>query len=538
MPKAISYVRFSSMRQQAGSSVERQEGMIAEWLDRNPEYERSDLRFKDLAKSGFHGEHMKEGGGFAKLLAAVEAGAIGAGDVVLVEAIDRVGRQPTFKMLTKILLPILEAGVKIITLDGGEQVYTEASGDGPEMFMLVAKIQAAYQYSAVLSRRVAESYTARRNKAKAGVMPKRMNPVWMTPEGVLREDVVPWIKTAFELYVSGVGKTTIAKRMRDSGVPEIAKCSGPTVEGWLRNMAAIGKWETRRGTPDHEIIDNVFPSIIDQALFYKAQLHAERVRTEHPKKTASNFLVGLVKCASCGKNFIVQNKDGKPHSLRCHSRQQLKICDNSHSIPKPVLDTIYSHSSAVAAQEAIRQQQMGVNEKEIIAREAELMEISRRVERLGRAIQLTDDIDELVQQLKEAKADKTKAEHALTLLRRTEVAPAAQNWKELGQVWKLEKEDSQRLSAMLRSVGYAITIHPDRRITTSHNDVVYHYLGVRPGPPAERWKDRFKLMADDKLLLVSRPDNDDYPYHEPFSDVEGSSTWTEEDYENLRIQYE
>jgi DNA invertase Pin-like site-specific DNA recombinase len=533
MPKAISYVRFSSMRQTSGSSVERQEGLIAGWLDRNPEYSRSDLCFKDLAKSGYHGEHTREGGGFAKLLAAIEAGAIEAGDVVLVEAIDRVGRQPTFKTLTKVLLPILEAGVKIITLDGGEQVYTEASGDGPEMFMLVAKIQAAYQYSAVLSRRVAESYTLRRNKAKAGVMPKRLNPVWLTPEGVVRENVAPWIKTAFELYVSGVGKATIAKRMRESGVPELAKCSGPTVEGWLRNKAAIGKWETRIDTPDHDVIDDVFPAVIDQALFYKAQLHAERVKTERPVKTASNFLVGLVKCACCGKNYIMQNKDGKPHSLRCHTRQMIKSCENSRTVPKPVMDKVYALTSVLAAREAIQQQQMGVNEKEIAAREVELLEIARRVQELTKALQEVGAIPEVLAALKEAKDARTKAEHDLTLLKRTEVAPAGEHWRQMGEVWKLERDDSVRLSAMLRTVGYAITVHPDGKITTTHSSIEYRYVGV------DRREDCYKLKAGEKLLLVSKLSEEDYPYVEPFQagDV-ALSEWAEEDYENLRLQYE
>lgn len=90
MPKAISYIRFSSEKQAKGSSLERQQTMLAQWLESNPEYVLSDLRFQDLGVSGFTGAHLENG--FGQLLAAVENGSIEPGDVVLIEAIDRVGR--------------------------------------------------------------------------------------------------------------------------------------------------------------------------------------------------------------------------------------------------------------------------------------------------------------------------------------------------------------------------------------------------------------------------------------------------------------
>ena len=240
MKQAISYVRFSSERQRGGSSVERQQSMIAQWLSNHPDYTSADLKYSDLGKSGFHGEHVKEGGGFGKLLMAVEAGAIKSGDVVLVEAIDRTGRLQALDMLTQVIAPILQAGVSIITLDDNT-TYTRESVGGAQIFLLVAKIQAAHGYSQALSERVSASYKLRRDKAKANCeTPKRMTPVWLNSDGSLREDIVPWIKTAFELYVSGVGKTTIARRMRESGIERLAKASGPGVEGWLRTSVRNG----------------------------------------------------------------------------------------------------------------------------------------------------------------------------------------------------------------------------------------------------------------------------------------------------------
>lgn len=530
--QAISYVRFSSARQKGGSSVERQESMIAEWLSNHPEYVLGDLRFKDLSKSGYHGEHIEAGGGFGELLYAIEKGAIHAGDVVLVEAMDRAGRLAPLEMLTLIIAPILQAGVAIVTLDDGTE-YTKASVGGTQIFLLVAKIQAAHGYSEALARRMTDSYAIRRTAAKNGTTPKRMTPAWLNSDGSVREDVAHWVKIAFELYVSGLGKATIAKRMRESGVDRLAKCSGPTVEGWLRNKAVIGKWETLAGTLEHQIIDDVYPVIIEPSLFYRAQIHAEAVRTQRPTKTANNFLVGLVQCGSCGKNYIMQNKDGVPHSLRCRTRQNLKGCENSHTVPKPVMDRIYSYTSPRAAQEAIAQQQLGVNEKEILGHEAALTAISRRVENLAQTISEVGLMPELIEALRHAQADRDAAERAVVLLRATVVAPAAQGWKTQGDIWALEKEDPQRLAAMLRTVGYSITVHADGRITSTHAETTFRYTGV------DRRKDKYKLLNGEKLILVDKPTRNEHPYWEPF-DVEdvAESVWQEEDYANQQRQHE
>jgi DNA invertase Pin-like site-specific DNA recombinase len=529
--KAISYIRFSDSRQKSGSSVERQESMIADWLRHHPDYDLCDLKFKDLGKSGFHGEHIEAGGGFGELLVAITEGAIRSGDVVLVEAMDRAGRLAPLDMLTLVIGPILKAGVSIVTLDDLQE-YTEVSVGGTQVFLLLAKIQASHEYSKTLSRRVSASYAKRRTEAKAGVTPKRMTPAWLNSDGSVREDVAHWVKVAFELYVAGLGKATIAKRMRDSGVELLAKCSGATVEGWLRNKAVIGKWEVLVGTPDHEVIDGVYQPIIEPSLFYMAQIQADKVRTQRPVKTATNFLVGLVRCEPCGKNFIMQNKDGVPHSMRCRTRQNLKGCENFHTVPKPVMDKIYAYTSPRAAQEAIAQQELGVNEKEILGHEADLMAVSKKVENLAETISQVGPMPELITALRHAQTDRDAAERAVTLLRATVVVPATQGWRTQGEIWTLEKEDPQRLAAMLRTVGYSITVHADGRITSTHTDTTFRYAGV------DRKADMYKLMNGDKLILIEKKSTE-YPYWEAFDgDDVAESVWLEEDYADLQRQHE
>lgn len=525
MKQAISYVRFSNRRKKGAGAVEWREKMIAEWLKSHTDYVLGTITFRELAKSDFSGDYLENGGGFGELLFAIQQGAINAGDVVLVEALDRAGRLEALDMIQMFIIPILNAGVTIITLDDNV-TYTKQSIGGPHLFLLAARIQAAHQHSESLSRRVTHSYTKRREEAKEGVTPKRMTPAWLNSDGSVREDVATRVKEAFELYVSGMGKSTIAKRMRASGVERLAKCSGPTVEGWLRNEAAIGRWSGH----------SVYPPIIDPALYYKAQIHAEKMKTQRPMKTAKHFLVGLVKCGSCGNNFIMQHKDGKPHALRCRVRQNLKGCDNSNMVPKPVIEAIYRWTSTNAAWEALTQQQMSVNEKEIVSKEAELAALTNRINEIADLVADMGTVPELVDRLIAMKASREALENELTILRKTEDSTFTLHWGQAAKVEDFKRDDPQRLAAMLRSVGYKITVNIDGTITTTGSGrFIYRYDGV------DRTSGMYKVMRGDKMQLVHKRSNDVFSdeHDEWYGDVErpAKSVWMEDNYKDLQDQH-
>lgn len=469
MPKAIGYIRFSSSKQITSNSKQRQSEMIARWLESHPDYTLSDLTFEDLGRSGFHGHHAAEGGGWAKLLAAVEAGAIKAGDAVLVEALDRTGRLETVDAL-HYLNPILRADVSVITLDDGN-VYSRESLNGPQIYLLVAKIQAAHGYSKLLSERTKLSYQARKDKAKQGMGVKRLGPVWLTTDGKLREEIAPYIKQAFELYVSGVGKITIANRLRASGVEAFKTCSGPTVEGWLRNKSAIGYWDD---------IPDVYPPVVSRELFLQAQKRQKEATTGPRTKTTKHLLVGLVKCGVCGGNYIMQSKDGEPHSLRCLTRQRLKDngCSNTRTIPRNVLEYVRLQTSHYALAEAMQRQQLTVADKRRLEVESEIDGISARIQKIVALLVELDDITEVAEKLKSLKAQRQTLQDELLLLERTDdqSLPA---WETAYTENNIGEEDPVRLNAMLQSVGYTITVYPDGLIKASNDVFPFFYLGVK-----------------------------------------------------------
>lgn len=479
MPAAIPYIRFSSARQNTGTSAERQEQMVTDWLLRNPEYTRFDRTYKDLAKSGFHGDHVKEGGGFAKLLATIkdEKKLIQAGDVILVEAIDRAGRMETGDMLGDLILPILRAGVSIITLDDNT-TYTKASINTPQIHLLMAKIQAAHGYSKALSERTKASYAIRREQAKATGEVKRNTPIWLTSDGELKDHIAPYIKQVFELYVSGVGKTAIANRLRASGVPELATCSGPTVEAWLRNKAAIRYWND---------IPNVYPRVVSDELFLQAQQRKKAVATKPRERTSKHFLVGLVKCGVCNSNYIIHHKDGKPNNMRCGTHHRLKSagCVNAETIPYQVVMHVYSLTSLGWIKKALQAIQLTDNDKRKLALNAERDEVTASIERLVKLARKFDT-PEIEAELEVTTQRRTAIDEELSILDRDEVVmngsrSAVIDYDSALKQDALTIQDPLQLSALLKQAGYAITVQAGHKLSVPEWGAVVYVGTLRKG---------------------------------------------------------
>ncbi|MEW5547086.1 recombinase family protein [Pseudomonas soli] len=506
-PCAIPYIRFSSARQTGGSSTERQQQMVIQWLNAHPEYTLSDLTFADLGKSGYHGEHLHDESGFAKLLAAVEAGVIKAGDVVLVEAIDRAGRLSPMRMLREVISPIIEAGVSIVTLDDNV-TYNSASVEGGHLFLLVAKIQAAHGYSKQLSERTKASYAIRREQAKATGSVKRHTPVWLTSDGEVIEHVAVHVRQAFELYVSGVGKTAIANRLRASGVAELSKCSGPTVEGWLRNQATIGNWEygkeaviaaekrnrelkegsTPEPIPEITVIRGVYQPVVSDELYMLAQQRKKAVATKPRERTSKHFLVGLVKCGVCGGNYIIHHKDGQTNNMRCGTHHRLKAagCTLAETIPYQVVVHVYRLTANMSIGKALQTIRLSANDKRKLELTSEREEVTASSARLAKVLAKIDS-PEIEAELDSANARRKAIDEELSILDRVVEQPARKQSFHVMHDSAVEhdrmfKDDPLQLSALLRQAGYSITVQPERKLFVAGDDVPIIYVGtVRKG---------------------------------------------------------
>ncbi|POG12959.1 hypothetical protein BGP82_00395 [Pseudomonas putida] len=482
--RAISYIRFSTGKQTKGSSEWRQDAKVRDWLDSHPDYEPSDLSFEDLGKSGWKGAHIE--GGMGELLAAVEWGSIRSGDVVLIEALDRAGRLPLMQMLNKVITPILEAGVSLVTMDDGF-TYTAESLDGVHAHVLVAKIQAANQFSERLSERVTKSYKKRREEAAQGKIPKRRTPLWLDGDGKLIEHLAPHIKTAFELYADGFGERRILRRLQETEIPEFQGLYGSTLKRWLQNKIAIGNWGD---------IVNVYPRVVDPELFYRVQERIAGNKTTRPSSPSKHELTGIVKCAHCGRNYNYHVFKEQPTVLQCSNRfmSTAEKCENSKSVPLGVVQYILLRTSKQARIDAIQKKKLTVNQKRTIVLEGEIASLTQRLQGIARVIAATGDEEELVEQVRLLSAQRKEMRAELAMIAASgDVVSVMDQVKDI----QITNDDPMQLGADLQSVGYTIICDMNGGIATSHGDCKeWQYVGY------ERKRDAYIVKGGEDTTAI------------------------------------
>jgi len=89
--RVYSYLRFSDIRQKAGTSVERQEEYAAKYARENGMELDTQLTLRDEGLSAYHQKHVKKGA-LGVFLKAIEDGRVPPGSVLIVESLDRLSR--------------------------------------------------------------------------------------------------------------------------------------------------------------------------------------------------------------------------------------------------------------------------------------------------------------------------------------------------------------------------------------------------------------------------------------------------------------
>lgn len=460
--------------------------MVDAWIENHPQYTRNPLTFKDLGISGRSGRHLKNG--FGKLLEAVEKGGIGPGDVVLVEAIDRAGRMEP-GIMSGILIDILNAGVSIVTLDDN-QTYTQESLRGGSFYILVGKIQAAFNYSESLSLRMKASYATRNKLAKTkNVTPKRYTPVWLTSDGKMIKEIEPFVRQAFEDYASGLGERRIYERILEAGGNKhecFVRMAPSTVKRWMRNRTAIGEWQ---GIP------NVYPAVVTPELFYRVQKKLEEKNIPRAAPTKHKY-TGLVACGVCGKNFNTKvyapRKDGvtPPPVMECSSRARRGAngCSNSKGIPYAVIAIAVQLSCWNHVGDALTGQYLTESQKREIEIDGQIADIGVKIARLVPKLAELDDIDEVADLLRDLKAERKALQGEKSLLVHSDTT-VKDRLRNLTGFY----DDPIKANAMLQSVDYKIICNPDGSIVTPVGTFVYQGWA--------RSDDTYKVLEPKGLLL-------------------------------------
>lgn len=490
MNNAYSYIRFSTAKQLKGDSYERQQAMLDKWADDNPAYTLNrDLTFKDLGISGRSGKHLKHG--FGKLLEAITNGDIGGGDVILIENIDRAGRMEP-AVMSRILLDILNAGVTLITMDD-KQVYTQESMRAGNFYILVGKVQAAFNYSEVLSGRMKASYKTRNKQAAVdGITPKRNTPVWLTSKGALIEEIAPFIKQAFEDYAAGLGERRIYERILENGGskhPCFVRMAPSTVKRWMTNRTVLGEWQ---GIP------NVYPVVVEPELFYRVQKRMEEKFSPRSAPVKHKY-TGLVVCGECGKNFNTKaygvRKKGvtPPAVMECSTRARRgsTACSNSKGIPESVIALVYWQSFSGGALRALRGQVLSTSQKREVEIDGEVLEINKKIKIANKVILELEDDDEHDDMIVTLRSLKARRKELITE-KEGLTESAVSVYDKIVDLSKFNL-DSAKANALLQSVGYKIVCNKDSTVVSESGTFKYEGWG--------RAEDVHKVVTPEGLLM-------------------------------------
>lgn len=324
--KAYSFIRFSSPKQELGDSLRRQTEKTEKYaLDNNLELD-ANTRLMALGVSGYSGKHVAKGSALGGFLEACREEKIKPGTVLIVEALDRLGRLQVLDMFS-IFADILRAGIEIHTLID-RQVYTiESINQNPsQIFISLGAMLGAHRESAGRGERISQAWGQKKRRAaeEKKCLTKRL-PFWLEfRDGKIEKNLqrAAVVERIFQEKAKGLGKRKIAQILNAEKVPTFGKGAEwqhSYIHKILRNKATLGEfqmWKREKGKRVHDgdPIEGYYPPVVTYELWNAADRELSRGRPagstgEHTGADAGtgNLFTGLVYSAAANKMYY-ENK--------------------------------------------------------------------------------------------------------------------------------------------------------------------------------------------------------------------------------------
>lgn len=318
-PQAHSYIRFSSMPQKKGASVQRQEELRDGWLKKHPDVPLNKTLMA-MGKSAFKGKQWTDVEGLKAFLDAMDSGDVRRGDYLLVESMDRLSREEE-KVALKHFLSILEAGVVIVTLDP-EKEFRHEKLDMFDLMWVIMQMARANEESKRKSGLIKDSWKRKHEKFKQDGKPFTARiPAWLELVGAVREDgrhvnyekaeyrfkpkAAEAVKLIHRLCREGTGVKLILKQLIADKVPHIGRMpwNASYVRRILKDRAVCGY---RNGV-------KCYPAVVTEAQHLVA-LQAMKDRKKgsgRPGTRGFNPFQGLLYDAVDGCKLYTTTKGGR-----------------------------------------------------------------------------------------------------------------------------------------------------------------------------------------------------------------------------------
>jgi len=333
--KAYSYIRFSSAIQEKGDSLRRQ-------IDASRAYAKEhnlllDESLKDIGVSAYTGENATEGA-LKKFIELVEDDKIEKGSILIIESLDRLSRQAVLITLS-LFTSILSKGVEIVTLSDNQHYTIDSINETGQLMFSLMSMSRSHQESDMKSKRGKSAWDEKRRKALEEKKPlTRQAPRWLSVDKNLtkftvNDERVEIIKYIFELSIGGKGQRNIARTLNKKKIEPFTKgkmWNSAYIASLIKNKHVIGIYQPKhKGVPVGEPIENYYPQIIDEDIFYQAQA-ATRLRLSPQnggrKGVAfGNIFTKMCKCENCGTSYKFIQGNGTSY-LTCRKNDSGGNC--------------------------------------------------------------------------------------------------------------------------------------------------------------------------------------------------------------------
>ncbi|MDR7281493.1 DNA invertase Pin-like site-specific DNA recombinase [Pseudomonas corrugata] len=337
-PKAYSYIRFSSPEQSRGDSRRRQSEAAAKYAeDHNLNLVLdNDYQFFDAGISAYTGKNVTDEGKLRRFYDYVKSGRIERGSYLLVESLDRLSREDVLIALPR-FIDLLNEGINVVTL--ADNIVYSKGAEVPQLIMSIVHMARAHLESKLKGERVSKAWRKKQDYARESNTPLgNVCPYWLEfVDGayVVNEEKAETVKEIFKMTVDGYGQTAIVKHLNSRGVQVFGSVNRNKSGLWgnssvakiLANRSTIGEYqpmihERSKRIPNGVPIENYYPAIITQDVFYAAAFSRSQRRVSKVTNQSKNFNVWskLIVCSKCRSPMHLVNKGQPPKGfkyLRC-----------------------------------------------------------------------------------------------------------------------------------------------------------------------------------------------------------------------------
>lgn len=333
--KVYSYLRFSDPRQAKGHSIERQAAYAVEWANAHGLELDDSLSLRDEGLSAYHQRHVKSGA-LGVFLAAVEAGQVQPGSVLVVEGLDRLSRAEPIQAQAQ-LAQIVNAGITVVTASDGKAYSRETLKANPMdlVYSLLVMIR-AHEESDTKSKRVKAAIKKQCDGWMAGtyrgLIRNGKDPQWLTLDENRQWQFVPdraeAARLVVEMYTKGYGANMILQELDMRGMnPTEGKGRSLQIYRMIKLRALIGEKEIEADGETY-CLPGYYPPLITLEQWHDLCNTASTRKRAKIKGSYPAILTGhgFTYCGYCGTALVSQtmadpkrrNKDGLIRD--CHAR--------------------------------------------------------------------------------------------------------------------------------------------------------------------------------------------------------------------------